>query len=424
VLRDCEGFGPVLAASLVMTPTGLLRRRARVVAALTTALSLGACSGSPPDPPPPRTSPPGPVLHGRLIVQTGDSVVWALTSDGGSIRASKLATASRSAALSPDGRTLAYVAGTDLVFKDLASDNEQRQAVSLAGSPVPPDPGLCLNWSPDSSRVLYLDTSGALDIATPSGQVTRIDQPKEAMYADTGGVPLLIPDPGDKTYTVRSTISCASWLDPNRIVFDRVGGYMPARVLKNPDGSIPKTVAPDTTTIAVLGSPLQLVNSAGQWELAGVCGNRLLTKSHAVYGQAQTTYLLTNLMTQALTQPNGATPKGSELPDQDKQLDPTFIPGSCAVLMVDDVGSQPTFTTYRLDPGATTPVPGKPLPGVGFSGRWAPVWNPDPNPTVFADLAPYKFLRLLDVSTGGVTTLNLPDAPKATQLFAVLGWLS
>src|SRR5215468_7985521 len=120
-------------------------------------LSLAACTSPPPLALPTVPSPPpGPVLDGRLIVQTEDFAVWTVSQEGTTVEAKKLAAASGAAALSPNGKTLAYFAGADLVFKDVAGGTERHPRLA----PRAATKGDCLRWSPDSSRVEYLDTGG------------------------------------------------------------------------------------------------------------------------------------------------------------------------------------------------------------------------------------------------------------------------
>jgi hypothetical protein len=389
-------------------------RRAFAAAVLAAVFGLAACSGPPPPRSPKPLSPPsGPTLHGRLVLQTRDFIVWAVGENGGKVDASVLAQGSGPAALSPDGRTLAYYTDYTLVFKDIATGAERRPDLRVGGIPVVPGKD-CLRWSPDSTRVLYLDNQGALDVTTPAGQALQVDKPQLGSYTQSGGALPAVPLPGP--VSIPSQLTCGAWLDPNRIVFDRRTGAMPQTV-------VGKAAPPDTTTVAVLGESVQLVDSADRWSLVGACGTRLLTTSTS--GSDSPTYLVGNLATRAATQAGAATPKGSELTVPGGQVSAAFVPGSCAVVLVDrDGDAQGRFPTYRLDPGATTPVPGKPLRQEETFDPSSTAWSPDPDPTVFADFPEGGGTpRLFDLSTGGVTAVKLPDGPNSSGPRALLGWL-
>src|SRR5215470_15725034 len=82
--------------------------RSRQISLAIAILSLAACTSPPPLALPTVPSPPpGPVLHGHLIVQTEDFAVWTVSQEGTTVEAKKLAAASGAAALSPNGKTLA-----------------------------------------------------------------------------------------------------------------------------------------------------------------------------------------------------------------------------------------------------------------------------------------------------------------------------
>jgi hypothetical protein len=171
---------------------------ALAVGCLAAGCLLTGCSGT--DDPPSPTRPPGPAgppLSGRLLVQTKDDNVWALHASGGAITATLTATATGAAALSPDGKTLAYVASTGLVLKDLAT-GAVRSLRSGTSDTVTTGFGDCLAWSPDGRRLLFL-AAGGLYATTLDGVLTVIDLPRRAAYVPmaTGGpgFPYLLPSP-------------------------------------------------------------------------------------------------------------------------------------------------------------------------------------------------------------------------------------
>jgi hypothetical protein len=412
-------------------------------AALAAALALAGCSGPAEQPPPPQpTGPPGPALSGQLLVQTKDDTVWALHQSGGRITASRTVAAAGPAALSPDGRTLAYVGPSGIVLRDVGTGAEQQPHLAVGGSTVT-GYGDCLVWSPDSTRLLFLADGGSLYTTTLDGTVTVIDRPKSATYVPTPagqyGFPLLpppllppLPAPTGPTYDVSSEITCGAWLDADRVVFDRLAGDMPNSLVQ-PDASTgPPPVAPDTTTVAVLaGDGATLIDSASRWSLAGACGAQLLT-SRAVAGEElggqgdnSALYLLNGLPSTALAQTNGATPDSAQVPHPNNGTMAMFIPGSCALMVVDlNPNKQSSYDTFRLDPATHSLVPARPLWAYQFFQPGGDVWAPGADPTVFADFAPGEAdVTLVDVATGGVTVLKLPDAQAPDQLRALVGWL-
>jgi hypothetical protein len=413
------------------------------LSALALALALAGCSS--PDQTPPGEQyfgPPGPPLTGQLLVQTTDHTVWALRQSGGQITASRIVSAAGDAALSPDGKTLAYIGGSGIVFRDLATGAERQPYV--AGQIVG-DYGDCLAWSPDSQRLLFLADGGTLYTATLDGVDTVVDQPQRATYVLTNPLappPLLPPFPGlpgfpqsqptGPRFVAHSQVTCGSWLDANRVVFDRLTGAMP-ETLASPNPTISQAPVPaDTTTVAVLsGGSVALTDSANRWKLAGTCGSQLLTSrasgDEEIGGQGTDSalYLVNGLPTAAVAQPNGATPDSAQVPHPSNGTMAMFIRGSCALLVVDlTVNSQNSYDAFRLSSAAHTLTPAKPLWGFQFFHPGGEFWAPGPDPSVFADFVQGQDnVKLVDISTGGITTLKLPDPQAPDKLRALVGWL-
>jgi hypothetical protein len=433
---------PVDATAKAMTMPGCARIGCAVLAV---ALALTGCSGPSAQPSPPQPSgPSGPSLSGQLLVQTKDYTVWALHQSGGQITATRTLTAAGPAALSPDGKTLAYVGPSGLVLRDTSSGAEQEPQLALGGTTVT-GYGDCLAWSPDGRRLLFLFDGGSLYTATLDGTVTVIDRPKSATYVQspTGpyGIPPLLPGfpgllpapvPTGPTYDVSSQLTCGTWLDANRVVFDRLAGDMPYS-LPQPNASTgPNPVPADTTTVAVLGADgATLIDSASRWTLAAACGTQLLT-SRAVTGEEyggqgdnSALYLINGLPSAALAQTNGSTPDSAQIPHPGTGTMATFIPGSCTLLVVDlNPNTQSSYDTYRLDPAPHTLVPAKPVWDYQWFHQGGQAWVPGQNPTVYADFSQGEAnVSLVDIATGGVTMLKLPDAQAPDQLRALVGWL-
>jgi hypothetical protein len=402
---------------------------------LLAAVVLAGCSGAEADPVRPQPSaPPGPALQGRLLVQTKDYTVWAVsqiaaagttTGTGTTTTTTRLAGAVGAAAVSPDGTTLAYVASSGLVFKDLATGAERQPKLAGSGTRVSGYRD-CLHWSPDNHRLLFQADDGGLYVTTPDGRLTVVDRPKHATYTQTltGRFRLVpVPAPSTPTLEVSSQVTCGAWLDANRLVFDRRVHDMPDDVIEPSPAGSPILAPADITTVAVLGAgTVQLVNSATRWTLDDTCGTHLLTR-HS--NADQDAFLVTNLATGTLTQTDAATPHNALVPHANGRAIATFMPGTCTLLVVDQwQNGEGTYDTHRLDLTTHNLTAGASLWGFMFFQPGGITWAPQPNPTAFADFSEgEEHLRLLDLATGGVTIVNLPEAQNPARLHALLAWL-
>src|SRR5262249_55945310 len=159
--------------------------------------------------------------------------VWSVSESGGKFTGRRLVAAGGVAALSPDLRTLAYVSGSVVSFRDTTTGATRRQPMTAGGRRLqvagtdfgtptattlftfPP----CLRWSPDGRPLVFLDRDGNLYVATPDGHAVLVDRPQTAEYRTSNLLPF--------GSTFRSYVGCGAWLDDRRFVFDRIGHGMP-----------------------------------------------------------------------------------------------------------------------------------------------------------------------------------------------------
>lgn len=393
------------------------------LAVLFVLASVAACSGS--SAPAPASASPavsGPTLQGRLLLETSDFTVWTIVSHGGGVTETKLLSAKGPAAVSPDRTTLAYAGAGDLVFRDLGTG-------ATTSAAVPGALGDCLAWAPDGRHVLFQTKDGSLYIASTQGAVTLVDQPRHATYVELNGTPGFgqdpAPPPGAPTFNVGSQVTCGSWLDADRLVFDRLTGPFPQTVQLQGSGSAPGPVSPDTTTVAVLtGAAVSLVDSADQWKLDSLCADYLLTEKEkpAADTTAPNLYLVpAGATTAALTSPGGALPAGAAVPDLFPSDTAAFLPGTCTLYIVGDArNAQEHSSVSRFVPGSHS-LTSAPALQDKMSFTDDVVWAPGPTPDQFVDWGG-GFVRIFDVTTGADSEIPLSDSMYG-ELYALLAWL-
>jgi hypothetical protein len=356
----------------------------------------------------PPAHPSGPSVKGRFIAQTvtvkpgptpgawPETVyeVWQFdVGTGAGPKASLLARPLHgTAAVSPDGRWLAYVTTTSLVMRNLADG--QRRTVASKGS------NQCLSWAPDSRR-LVTALGGGVDLVDLSGSVTPVDRYRAAKYTN-----------GKGARTVNGEITCPQWLDENRFVYDRLTHF--PRVL-----SVYEADA-DTTTVAIVqtGHAPRLVDSAGRWTLAASCGQWLITTNGKYWQQTTpptTPYLLDSQETADVTGKNGAQPSDRTITGLSGRRSWTaaFTPGDCRPVISDGE------SVYTIDVAGRHVQP-RPLArnvdkDVFLHGF---AWSPQPHADTFATAN--NGGRIYDLRTGGTTALHVDGVPS---LNAILAWL-
>jgi hypothetical protein len=84
---------------------------------------------------------------------------------------------------------------------------------------------------------------------------------------------------------VRGKIECDHWIGADRFVFQRYKGLMPGSITIGPGRSSP--VAASTTTLAILGIELALVDSPKRWYVLDVCMNGSIVLLNSENGVSQ-----------------------------------------------------------------------------------------------------------------------------------------
>lgn len=376
------------------------------------AVTAGSCGAEPPKTTTTSASktPSPPTLQGTVLVQV-EAEIAAVTGDAVSTLASDV----KRAALSPDGRTLAYSTNTQLILRDMVAGANKPLAIHNGGKKLT-SRGTCMAWSPDSRRLAaFAAEDKALYVITPDGAASIVDTPKSAVYVKTQGTIIPRPDPNDPGVTVTSNITCPSWLDNNRLVFDRVA-TMPSRISET-NGQF-RTVPSDTTTIADLsGGQPKLSDATSQWDVTGACGGNLIIRN------SDGAQFLVN--SAELTDPNSVAKVGTKLPTAAEY---GFIAGPCDVLLIDDAVRRYETATGKLSNLATlTGNEGAPL-------RLAPnfmAWQPG-GATVFIWGGTYtqngslrsskNMVSLFDVTDGGRTDITV-TTKDGWRVHYILGWI-
>ena len=156
-----------------------------------------------------------------------------------------------SAAVSPDGRWLAFVSGRDgddeIFVLDLASDTTSPVQLTHNGAP-----DLRPTWSPDSSTIAYVGWA-------PTGQGAK-ELPRVRFMSRAGGATRVLPDPGSgHHYTPawspdgsRIAVAVGSETDADVAVFDVETGQVLARLTDGPAKEVnwQPDWSPDGTRIA------------------------------------------------------------------------------------------------------------------------------------------------------------------------------
>jgi hypothetical protein len=365
----------------------------------------------------PLTSTPGPPLIGRILVLSANRGVWQVSPGTAGARFDRVVD-SGEATLSADGRTLAYVSVSGTVLRDTATGTETVLHATAPGTGELRFTG-CLRWAPDARRLAARTADGTLYIVGLDGHALVVDRPKQSTYAE-GVVP--VPSASASPVTVTSEVTCGGWLDANRLLFDRRRELPHDLVVHaDPDGHVPPVPA-DTTTVAIAGpSTVRLIDSDQRLVPLGTCGPKVLTAAHDGFA----TYLFATPSDDALGRPAALAPTGQLTDGAGGRVTALFIPGSCDVLLL----------SQALNPNANEPgyrltrqtAPDKPGPVVYVTNpvRGTPrtaAWYPGTGPAVLVDSSRDLTLRLINIRTGGETTVPL-DVAKTGPAVTVLGWL-
>lgn len=227
-----------------------MRKHLQILAAIVIAGALiSACSS------PPTTT--DPKFSGRLLVLTGEPANGAnlveLTGAGPGYNLLTIVSGVFEAVPSPDQTRLLYATKDEIALRDLRNGNVK--------SLIKGD-NFCLSWAPDGNHFSYKQSAGS----------------QTKLYAsDLDGMSRLIwEDSFASGARSEGAFGCAHWIAPDRLIFDRLLG-----ALANPKkgGEAPK---PNTTTLAIVGSSVKLIDTERKWSIEAVCqaGSGALLRPH------------------------------------------------------------------------------------------------------------------------------------------------
>ena len=224
-------------------------RHLRNLLAIIFASLLAAACGSPPTTVDPKFS-------GRLLLLTGDPANGAnlveLTGTG-PYNLSTIVSGVFEAVPSPDQTRLLYATKDELLIRDLQNGNVKSLIKGAS---------FCLSWAPDGNHFSYKQTTG--------------NQTKLFASDMEGKAKLIWEDGFGSGERTPGTFGCAHWTAADRLVFDRLLG---AIAVPKKGAEAPK---PNTTTLAILGSSVKLIDTERKWSIESVCqaGSGTLVRPH------------------------------------------------------------------------------------------------------------------------------------------------
>lgn len=190
-----------------------------------------------------KPQPAGPKFKGRLLYLFGEknkeAELFELSAGPNSTYNVALVTKGVFEAVPSADRTkLLYATKDGIQLRDL-STNEVKSLVS--------GENYCLAWSPDGKRFSY--KQGA------TGSHAKL-------YAsDIDGKPKMI---WEDQLADQARLNCAEWIGPDRLIFDRLLGKLP------PQKGV-EAPKPNTTTMAIIGDSVKLIDTDRKWSIEGVC---------------------------------------------------------------------------------------------------------------------------------------------------------
>jgi len=186
---------------------------------------------------------------GRLLLLSGsDLVELTAPGAGASYNTNVLAKDVSEAIATADQARLLYATKDEILLRDLHTGEVK---------PVIKGGSFCLAWSPDGERFSYKQTAIG---ASTRLYVSDLEGKTKLIWEDSSGV-----ERGNTHF-------CAQWIGPDRLVFDRFVGMIPKQ-------STSESLKPNTTTVAMVGDSIKLVDGERKWSIQGVCpaGNVLLS---------------------------------------------------------------------------------------------------------------------------------------------------
>lgn len=210
---------------------------------------IAACS--------PKTEPVEPKFSGRLLLLSGEPTNGAnlveLSGTSPSYNLSTLISGVFEAVPSPDQTRLLYTTKDEIALRDLGTG---------AVKPLIKGENFCLSWAPDGNHFSYKQTAGT--------------QTKLFASDMEGKAKLIWEDSFDSGERSAISFGCAHWIAPDRLIFDRLLG---AIATAKKGGEAPK---PNTTTLAIVGSSVKLIDTEKKWSIEAVCqaGSGALLRPH------------------------------------------------------------------------------------------------------------------------------------------------
>lgn len=185
----------------------------------------------------------GPKFQGRLLILSGESTkqsdLFELSAGpDSSLNLSLVTKGVFEAAASPDSSHLLYATKDGILLRDLVNGNVNSL---IKGE------SYCLAWAPDGKHFSYQQGSKGTRAKLYAADV---DGKSKLIWED------LVPD--------QATTGCPHWVAPDRLIFDRFLG-MP----QQKKGV--ESLKPNTTTMAIIGDSLKLIDTDRKWSIEGIC---------------------------------------------------------------------------------------------------------------------------------------------------------
>jgi hypothetical protein len=200
------------------------------------------------------TAPVGPKFSGRVLllardkINGADLVELSASPTDSTYNFSIITKEVFEAAASPDRSRLVYATKDGILLRDLVTSDVKSLVKGRS---------FCLAWAPDGKHFSYKEGS---------------EGERAKLYAsDLDGKSKLI---WEDLVTDQKTFGCPHWAAPDRLIFDRLLG-----VTQQKRGA--EALKPNTTTMAILGDSLKLIDTDRKWSIEGICsvGSGVLLRS-------------------------------------------------------------------------------------------------------------------------------------------------
>lgn len=212
---------------------------------------IGACTQKPDS--------VGPRFSGRLLLLAGentngaDLVELSAAPTGTTYNLSILTSGVFEAAASPDQTRLLYTTKDEILLRDLRTGVVKSLIKGQS---------FCLAWSLDGKRFSYKQkTADKANGAATKLQVSDLDGKSKLIWDDPFDPTAESAAPG----AAARFSGCAQWIAPNRLVFDRLVGAVAKQTTAG------EALRPNTTTVAILGESVKLVDDARKWSVEAIC---------------------------------------------------------------------------------------------------------------------------------------------------------